>query len=232
MSAILRVHCSPPSDASRTGGVLLWPRMSAEESTRIAVFIDWQNTWHAAREAFGWTGFPNEYGNYSPLRLAELLAEGKDRRERARLVRVNIHRGLPSNKRDPHGYGAVRRQAQAWISQNPELVVPRLRPLRYYGAAAEPREKGVDVDMAVQALRFVLAGECEVAVLFTHDTDLLPAVEAIADLRGGHSVETASWVAKGFRSRLRIQRRIYHHELDRHSFAWVEQRVNFAYKGG
>ena len=61
--------------------------MSAEESTRIAVFIDWQNTWHAAREAFGWTGFPNEYGDYSPLRLAELLAEGKDRRERARLVR-------------------------------------------------------------------------------------------------------------------------------------------------
>lgn len=43
--------------------------MSAEESTRIAVFIYWQNTWHAAREAFGWTEFPNEYGNYSPLRL-------------------------------------------------------------------------------------------------------------------------------------------------------------------
>ena len=67
-------------------------------------------------------------------------------------MRVNIHRGLPSNKRDPQSYGAVRRQAQAWIAENPELVVPRLRPLRYYGAEAEPREKGVDVDMAVEAL--------------------------------------------------------------------------------
>jgi len=146
-------------------------------------------------------------------------------------VRVNIHRGLPSNKRDPQSYGAVRRQAQAWIAENPELVVPRLRPLRYYGAEVEPREKGVDVDMAVE-LRLVVADECDVAVLFTHDTDLLPAVEAIGDLRGGSAVETASWVAGDFRSRLRVKRRIYHHELDRNSFAWVEQRVNYAYKGG
>ena len=194
------MHCSPPSDASRTGGVLLWP----PNVCRIAVFIDWQNTWHAAREAFGWTDLPNEYGNYSPLRPAELLAEGNGRGERARLVRVNIHRGLPSNKRDPQSYGAE----------------------------AEPREKGVDVDMAVEALRLVVADECDVAVLFMHDTDLLPAVEAIGDLRGGSAPETASWVAGDFRSRLRVKRRIYHHELDRNSFAWVEQRVNYAYKGG
>lgn len=147
-------------------------------------------------------------------------------------MRVSIHRGLPSNKRDPQSYGAVRRQAQAWIAESPELVVPRLRPLRYYGAEAAPREKGVDVDMAVEALRFVLADECDVAVLFTHDTDLLPAVEGIADLKGESAVETASWVAEDFRSRLRFKRRIYHHGLDRNSFARVEQRVNYAYRGG
>lgn len=206
--------------------------MSAEEQTRVAVFIDWQNTWHAAREAFGWTDFPNEYGNYSPLRLAELLAEGNTRGARGLLVRVNIHRGLPSNKRDPRGYGAVRRQAQAWITENPELVVPRLRPLRYHGQDAEPREKGVDVDMAIEALRFVLEERCDVAVLFTHDTDLIPAIDAIADLGGAGAVETVSWLAEGFRSRLRVQRRVYHHELERSHFAWVEQRINFAYKGG
>ena len=60
------------------------------------------------------------------------------------------------------------------------------------GGEAEPREKGVDVDMAIEALRFVLADECDVAVLFTHDTDLRPAVEAIADLEGASAVETAS----------------------------------------
>src|SRR3990170_2863092 len=87
--------------------------MPNDERTRIAVFIDWQNTWHAAREAFGWTTFPNEYGNYSPLQLAELLTEGNGRGPRGQLVRVDIHRGLPSNKHDPRSYGAVRRQAQS-----------------------------------------------------------------------------------------------------------------------
>lgn len=205
--------------------------MPVDDVTRIAVFIDWQNTWHAAREAFGWTEFPNEYGNYSPLRLAELLADGNGRGERGDLVRVNIHRGLPSNKQDPRSYGAVRRQAQAWIAENPNLVVPRLRPLRYYGVEAEPREKGVDVDMAVEAIRFVMSDRCDVAVLFSHDTDLLPAVEAIADLKGERAVETVSWAADGFRSRLRTQSRIHHHALDVNSFAWVESRVNYAYKG-
>ena len=166
--------------------------MPIGDVTRVAIFLDWQNTWHAAREAFGWTEFPNEYGNYSPLRLAELLAEGNGRGGRGQLVRVNIHRGLPSNKHDPRSYGAVRRQAQAWIAENPELVVPRLRPLRYYGDEAEPREKGVDVDMAVEAIRFVLSDRCDVAVFFSHDTDLLPAVEAIADLKGTRAVETVS----------------------------------------
>ncbi|HXF97941.1 MAG TPA: NYN domain-containing protein [Gaiellaceae bacterium] len=200
--------------------------MSAEERTRVAVFIDWQNTWHAAREAFGWTAFPNEYGNYSPLRLAEFVAEGNGRGALGQVVRVNIHRGLPSNKRDPQGYGAVRRQAQAWIAENPDVVVPKLRPLRYYGPEAEPREKGIDVEMAIEAVRFVLEGRCDVAVLFSHDTDLVPAIDAIAAL-----VETVSWVAPGFPRRLRVRRRIYHHELDENHFAWVEDRVNYAYRG-
>lgn len=64
---------------------------------------------------------------------------------------------------------------------------------------AEPREKGVDVDMAIEAVRFVLEDRCDVAVRFSHDTDLIPA--------------------------------IHHHELDENHFAWVEDRVNYAYKG-
>jgi uncharacterized LabA/DUF88 family protein len=206
--------------------------MSDQERVRVAVFIDWQNTWHAAREAFGWTDFPNEYGNYSPLRLAELVTERNGRRAGGQLVRVNIHRGLPSNKHDPRSYGAVRRQAQAWISESSELVVPRLRPLRYYGKEAEPREKGVDVDMAVEAIRVVMSNRCDVAILFSHDTDLLPVIDAIAELKGLSAVETVSWVAEGFRSRLRTQRRIYHHALAENDFLWVEDRTNYAYKGG
>jgi hypothetical protein len=36
----------------------------AERSTRVAVFIDWQNVYKAAREAFGLGQLPNERGNF------------------------------------------------------------------------------------------------------------------------------------------------------------------------
>src|SRR5689334_21458384 len=103
---------------------------------RVAVFIDWQNCYKAARRAFGMATFgddawPNEYGNFSPYRLACLLAAANGREEAGQLVKVEIHRGLPSSTRDPVGYAANRRQSQAWMAENPELVIPRLRPLRY-----------------------------------------------------------------------------------------------------
>jgi hypothetical protein len=99
---------------------------------RVAVYIDWQNVYKASRTAFGLQAMPNEFGNFSPLRLAETLAAANHRLAAAELVRVEVHRGLPSASRDPVGYGANRRQAAAWMRENPELVIPRLRPLRYH----------------------------------------------------------------------------------------------------
>lgn len=145
--------------------------MSAE-SVNVAVFIDWQNTYKTAREAFGWKEYPNEYGNYSPFKLARILVEGNGRLKGGNLVRLNIHRGLPSAQRDEKGYAANRRQAAAWIKENPDLVVPRLRPLRYSDdPEEEPREKGVDVELALAATEWTLTEKCHVAVVFSHDTD-------------------------------------------------------------
>lgn len=37
------------------------------EPIRVAVFMDWQNVYNAARRAFGWDrSWPNEYGTFSP----------------------------------------------------------------------------------------------------------------------------------------------------------------------
>ncbi len=51
------------------------------ESPTVAVFIDWQNVYQAARNAFGMATFgqqawPNEYGNFSPYQLARSLQLG------------------------------------------------------------------------------------------------------------------------------------------------------------
>ncbi len=94
------------------------------------------------------------------------------------LVVVEIHRGLPLSTRDPVGYGTNRRQSAAWMKENPEVVIPRLRPLRYpENPDEEPEEKRIDVQLALSAVEKALVTDCVVAVIFSHDTDLVPAVE-------------------------------------------------------
>ncbi|MEX2211033.1 MAG: NYN domain-containing protein [Gaiellaceae bacterium] len=206
----------------------------SRQPPQVAVYIDWQNTYKAARVAFGLEAMPNEYGNFSPYRLARILARGNGRGESVDLVRLEIHRGLPSSTRDPIGYGANRRQAAAWMKENPEIVIPRLRPLRYPRDPQEPPvEKGIDVQLGVAALEHVLTGRCDVAIIFSHDTDLLPVVEALVRLRGAPCVETAAWTSPSFMSRLRPRTgpRVFHHEITEEIFNGIATPINFAYRG-
>lgn len=148
---------------------------------RIAVYIDWQNVYNAARRAFGLQGAVSEEGQVRPYRVAQILAAGNGRGTDGDLVRVEVHRGLPSASRDPVGYGANRRQSAAWMTENEEIVIPRLRPLRYPpDYPREPaEEKGIDVQLALAAVEHVIGRPplCDVAVIFSHDTDLVPVVQ-------------------------------------------------------
>jgi len=203
----------------------------AAAGTRVAVFIDWQNVYNAARRAFGWgQGWPNEYGNFSPYQLSRILAAGNGRGKGAQLVRVEVHRGIPASSRDPTGFGANRRQAAAWVAES-SLVVPKLRPLRYPRAwpKERPEEKGVDVDLALSLVEAVTLKQCDVAVLFTHDTDLVPAIDTAARLRGSRCVETASWVSSTARQRLRSKTTpVFHHEISQDVFDLVRDPTNYA----
>jgi uncharacterized LabA/DUF88 family protein len=199
----------------------------------IGVFIDWQNAYKSAREAFNLGGLASERGNFSPYRLAQILAAGNERGGAGNLVRVEVHRGLPSNRRDPVGYGANRKQAAAWMRENEEVVIPRLRPLRYDPGDpdAKPEEKGIDVSLAVGAVEQVLTNRCDVAIIFTNDTDIAPAVELIARLVAPSHVETASWTSHHYETRLRPITGVYHHKLSGRVFQQVETPINYAYKG-
>jgi uncharacterized LabA/DUF88 family protein len=197
-------------------------------SARVAVFIDWQNTYKTAREAFGWLDYPNEYGNYSPYSLARLLATGNGRGERGELVSVNVYRGLPSQKFDQAGYAANRRQAAAWMKENPALVIPRLRPLRY-ARDGTAREKGVDVQLAIDALEWVVSEQCQIAIVFSHDSDLVPVVDSLVRLKGRDCVETVSWTSQTFLQRIRTSARVFHHNVSREVFDRIETRINYAH---
>jgi hypothetical protein len=201
----------------------------APETVRVAVFIDWQNVYMTARQAFGLERTPVERGNFSPYRVGLLLAAANGRGAAGRLIRVEVHRGVPAQHRDPLGYAANRRQVAAWEAESPGLVVPRLRPLRYRNAPTEPPvEKGVDVALAVSAIEAMLTSRCDIAIVFSHDTDLLPVPEAIARLAGPDNVETASWTSSSFKQRLQPKAPVAHHRITQRIFEAVETPVNYA----
>ncbi len=64
---------------------------TAPATKRTIVFIDGQNLFHAAREAFGYT-----YPNYDALALAERICAGQD----WRLVQTRFYTGIPDREDD------------------------------------------------------------------------------------------------------------------------------------
>lgn len=199
---------------------------------KIAVFIDWQNAYKTAREAFDLIDMPNEFGNFSPLRLGRFLGAGNDRGPGGfELIRVFVHRGLPSQKHDHTGYAANRRQAAAWENEGPGVVFPRLRPLRYpFNYPDEPPvEKGVDVDLAIMAFETIVNNHADVAIIFSHDSDLAPVPEAIGRVAGNARVETASWVSGTFNYRIRVKgNQVHHHAIGAQGFNQIATPFNYA----
>lgn len=156
---------------------------------RVAVFIDYQNIYMGARRAFC-PGSPNHCdGQVDPLKLGGFL---KGLRDPTRdLVSVRVYRGMPSSDKDRKGFGAARRQVAVW--DNHQLVTTRTRPLNYRDPS-DPKEKGIDVLIAVDFVMMAMRGEFDVGVLCSADTDLTPALEAVVNLkRSDTCVETATW---------------------------------------
>lgn len=181
---------------------------------RVVVFYDWQNVYRSAREAFhDHLLDPSSAGQVNPLSLAEHLAASGPADRTRELAGVRIYRGQPSSTRDPVGYGAFRRQESAWRTLS-DLVVPVPRPLRYpegwpdrCDSHERPQEKGIDVVLAVDLVTMARDRLFDVAIVFSGDTDLLPALEYAAGLTRAHGrprIEVAAFSAPGYRRRLTV----------------------------
>ena len=160
----------------------------------------------SAREVFGGYGGAPEDTLVDPLIIAETIV--KKRSRPGVLDAVHVYRGRPSPDRQPVPAAANDMRTSAW-SRDRRVNVVR-RPLRYprdfgeVGCTERPREKGVDVKLAIDLVRGSLEGSYDVAVLFSRDTDLLPAVEMVYQQhqRTGAGIELATWQGT---SRLRLE---------------------------
>ena len=195
---------------------------------RLVLFIDYQNAYRGARQAFGEDGDHHVVGQFDPLKLAKLIEQRHPSYPGARLrklVQVQIYRGMPSSTKSPKGYAAARKQVSRWRSaastSEPRLEVCT-RPLDY--RTGTPREKGIDVVLALDLAFGAANGEFDVVVLFSGDSDLLPALERAH--ASGVACETAAWTGGGRRQPQRSCLR-WEHRFGRRDYDQVHDPFDY-----
>jgi hypothetical protein len=197
--------------------------VTAGSFRRVVVFFDHQNAYHRAREAFCYRGAPSREGQVDLLTLGHLLAS---RVPGGSLTGVRAYRGRPSRRLDPRSYAAFRRQTWVQTEGGDGLVTVISRDLRYPPdwPTWPAQEKGIDVALAVDFVMMAARREFDVGVLFSSDTDLVPALEAVIALRPGSppACEVAAWAAPGMRPRTLSVRGV---RLRRHLLAAADHRA-------
>lgn len=176
--AIILVNPPRPSVPSGTLLAGLFCVRVMTEPARLALFIDYQNVYRRAREAFGLDDEPHFVGQINPVKVGRLIAARSS--EPARLSSVHVYRGEPSGHHDARAYAACRRQADAWRRLDPCVSV-ETRPLRYPAdyPRSPAREKGIDVKIAIDFVQAAVSKSSDIVVMFSGDTDLIPAIEMV-----------------------------------------------------
>ena len=207
----------------------------ADTVPRVMVFTDSQNVLHSARRAF--FGRREEYvtssqdGQYDPLSLAQLLAGRRSGgREGRELVQARIYTGRPDAYLDPKGHGANTRQCNAWEQRGVHVTH---RPLRYphrwpkNSDGRRPVEKGIDVAIAVDLVRFAQKDAFDVAIVCSADTDLIPALVDVMDNTPA-VVEVAGWRDQSYGQRITIKGRdLFCHWLYRDNYDAVHDPTDY-----
>ena len=146
---------------------------------RAAAFIDGQNLFHSAKEAFGYT-FPS----YDAIALAKRVCEMKG----WTLVHTRFYTGIPDASDDA-------RWNRFWAAKLAVMgrqtgVSVFSRPLKYRNQTVKltggsnytflvGQEKGIDVRLALDVVRLAREQLYDVAVVFSQDQDLSEAADEI-----------------------------------------------------
>lgn len=141
-------------------------------------FIDGQNLFHAAREAFGY-GYPN----YDVVKLATAVCQGKGWSPQ----QIRFYTGVP-DRSDNFFWYTFWTGKQAVMGR--QGVVVFSRPLRYRNRSVRlpdgsvhaflaGEEKGIDVRIALDVIRLCRARSYDVALIFSQDQDLTEVAEEI-----------------------------------------------------
>ncbi len=176
-------NCSPSDLPKGPDGVIFCPDVMRGGSSagRAVAFVDGQNLFYAAREAFG-----HSYPNYDPGKLAQAVCGSRG----WRLIQTRFYTGLPAQDDDSgrHGFWARKLLALSWAG-----IFVFSRPLRYRNKTVRlpdgtkhtflaGEEKGIDVRIAVDIIRIAHHRGLDVALVFSQDQDLSEVADEIRSI--------------------------------------------------
>ncbi len=159
------------------------------DSKRAIAFVDGQNLFHAVRETFGYR-FPN----YDVSALARTICKAQD----WLLVQTRFYTGVPDARSNPtwhrfwlHKLAAMGRHHVHVFSRSLRY---RTRLIRLPDGSAHSflsgEEKGIDVRLALDAVRMAHRREYDVALVLSQDQDLSEVAEEIRSI----ALEQARWI--------------------------------------
>jgi len=144
---------------------------------RAMAFFDGQNLFQHAKEAFG-----HIHPNYDPKKLHEAVCAENGWTPNA----VRFYTGIPEHRHSPMwaGYWANRILAmkRAGIITTTRHLKYRREEFEIEGVAQSvilPKEKGIDVRMALDLVACALTEQFNVAVIYSQDQDLCEAVDEV-----------------------------------------------------
>ncbi len=150
----------------------------APQMKRTIAFIDGQNLFHGAREAFGYT-----YPNYDVMALAKAICSKRN----WQLTQVRFYTGVPDPADNRFWYefwsgklGSMGRQGIAVYSRtlryrNQRVTLPDGSVHTFLAG----EEKGIDVRIAIDVIRLAHRNEYDVALIFSQDQDLSEVAEEV-----------------------------------------------------
>lgn len=151
---------------------------SKMEKERVTVFIDGSNFYHGLKNCIGRT-------DIDFLRLGQKLC-GK----RRKLIRVYYYNAVIKQEDSPEGYKKQQRFFNKLYSVPYfELKLGRLESRRAEDGSVYYIEKGTDINLAVDMMKYAYNNAYDTAVIVSGDGDFVNAVKAVKDL--GKHVEHA-----------------------------------------
>jgi uncharacterized LabA/DUF88 family protein len=145
---------------------------------RAVVFVDGQNLYHAAKDAFGY-GFPN----FDISVLSAKICQAKN----WNLAQVRFYTGIPDASDDAFWNSFWGAKLSQMGRQEVEIYS---RPLRYRNQTVKlpsgqthttlvGQEKGIDVRVALDIVRLANQKKFDVALVFSQDQDLSEVADEI-----------------------------------------------------